>query len=309
MRGLWALICLLTLASQAPASAPDRSLRPLAREAVAQAVPAPQPAVIVSAALDGTLSRRRPEARPSGMADVFRDALAQDLRAAGVPGFVPEEAAAGIAQAKAFAARSPQAIALSLRPLLRPKAMVEKAMARRQQRARGAVCGDLAIQGQQVGFVPGRISACGIENAVKLRSVAGVTLSQQALMDCTTAKTLKRWIEQGLKPAVGSQGGGVAGLRVAAHYACRTRNNRPGGKISEHGKGRAIDISGVMLRDGSEISVLRDWGGGAKGRALRQMHRTACGPFGTVLGPGSDGYHRDHLHFDTARHRSGSYCR
>ncbi len=309
MRGLWALICLLTLASQAPASAPDRSLRPLAREAVAQAVPAPQPAVIVSAAPDGTLSRRRPEARPSEMADVFRDALAQDLRAAGVPGFVPEEAAAGIAKAKAFAARSPQAIALSLRPLLRPKAMVEKAMARRQQRARGAVCGDLAIQGQQVGFVPGRISACGIENAVKLRSVAGVTLSQQALMDCTTAKTLKRWIEQGLKPAVGSQGGGVAGLRVAAHYACRTRNNRPGGKISEHGKGRAIDISGVMLRDGSEISVLRDWGGGAKGRALRQMHRTACGPFGTVLGPGSDGYHRDHLHFDTARHRSGSYCR
>ena len=116
-------------------------------------------------------------------------------------------------------------------------------------------------------------------------------------------------IAGGVSNGVSGIGGGVAGLRVAAHYACRTRNNRPGGKISEHGKGRAIDISGVMLRDGSEISVLRDWGGGAKGRALRQMHRTACGPFGTVLGPGSDGYHRDHLHFDTARHRSGSYCR
>jgi hypothetical protein len=309
MRGLWTLICLLTLASQAPASAPDRSLRPLAREAAAQTAPAPEPAVIVTAAADGTLSRRRPEARPSEMAEVFHDEVMQDLRAAGVPGFVPDQAAAGIARAKAFAARSPQAISLSLRPLLRPKAMVEKAMARRQERARGAVCGDLSIQGQQVGFVPGRIPACGIENAVKLRSVSGVTLSQQALVDCTTARTLKRWIDEGLKPAVGSQGGGVAGLRVAAHYSCRTRNNRPGGKISEHGKGRAIDISGVMLRDGSEISVLRDWGGGAKGRALRQMHRTACGRFGTVLGPGSDGYHRDHLHFDTARHRSGSYCR
>ena len=310
MRGLWALICLLTLASQAPASAPDRSLRPLAREAVAQAVPAPQPAVIVSAAPDGTLSRRRPEARPSEMADVFRDALAQDLRAAGVPGFVPEEAAAGIARAKAFAARSPQAIALSLRPLLRPPAMVEKAMARRQERARGAVCGDLALQGLHVGHVPGRISACGVQDAVKIRSVAGVTLSQQAVMDCTTAKTLKRWVESGLKPAVGSQGGGVAGLRVAAHYACRTRNNQPGAKVSEHGKGRAIDIAAVRLKDGSEISVLRDWGRGAKGASLKRMHGSACRTFGTVLGPGSDGHHRDHLHFDTARHRSGgSYCR
>lgn len=309
MRGLWTLICLLALASQAPASPPETSLRPLARDAAPQPAPIPASAFIVTAAPDGTLSRRRPEARPSEMAAAFEEGLAQDLRAAGVPGFVPEDAAAGIARAKAFAARSPQAIALSLRPLLRPKAMVEKAMARRQERARGAVCGDLAIQGQAMGYVPGRIAACGIENAVKLRSVAGVRLSQQALMDCTTAKTLKRWIEQGLKPAVGSQGGGVEGLRVAAHYACRTRNNRPGGKISEHGKGRAIDISGVLLRDGSEISVLRDWGGGPKGRALRQMHKTACGRFGTVLGPGSDGYHRDHLHFDTARHRSGSYCR
>ncbi|WP_417740675.1 extensin family protein [Salipiger sp.] len=305
MRGLGTLICLLTLASQAPASAPDHSPRPLARQAVAQAVPAPKPAVIVTAAPDGTLSRLRPEARPSGAAA----APAQEPRDVEEPAVTPGEATAGSALVKAFAARSPQAIALSVRPLVRPKAMVEKAMARRQERARGAVCGDLAIQGQEVGFVPGRIPACGIDDAVKLRSVAGVSLSQQALVDCTTARTLKRWIEEGLKPAVGSQGGGVAGLRVAAHYACRTRNNRPGGKVSEHGKGRAIDIAGVMLRDGSEISVLRDWGGGAKGRALKQMHRTACGRFGTVLGPGSDGYHRDHLHFDTARYRSGSYCR
>ncbi|MCA0962844.1 extensin family protein [Salipiger bermudensis] len=305
MRGLGTLICLLTLASQAPASAPDHSPRPLARQAVAQAAPAPRPSVVVTAAPDGTLSRLRPEARPSAPAA----APAQDPRAVEEPAVTPDVSTAGSALVKAFAARSPQAIALSVRPLVRPKALVEKAMARRRERARGAVCGDLAIQGQEVGFVPGRIPACGIDNAVKLRSVAGVSLSQQALVDCTTARTLKRWIEEGLKPAVGSQGGGVAGLRVAAHYACRTRNNRPGGKVSEHGKGRAIDIAGVMLRDGSEISVLRDWGGGAKGRALKQMHRTACGRFGTVLGPGSDGYHRDHLHFDTARYRSGSYCR
>ena len=104
-------------------------------------------------------------------------------------------------------------------------------------------------------------------------------------------------------------GGGLSGLRVAAHYACRTRNHQPGALISEHGKGKAIDIAALQLRDGSEISVLDDWGQGPKGRVLRQVHRQACGPFGTVLGPESDRFHRDHFHFDTARHRGGPYCR
>ena len=43
--------------------------------------------------------------------------------------------------------------------------------------------------------------------------------------------------------------------------------------------------------------------------AMRKMHRTACGPFGTVLGPDSDRFHRDHFHFDTAKYRSGPFCR
>lgn len=104
-------------------------------------------------------------------------------------------------------------------------------------------------------------------------------------------------------------GGGVAGLRVAAHYVCRTRNHRAGAKISEHGKAKAIDISEVVLVNGDRLNVLRDWRNGAKGRVLQRAHRAACGPFGTTLGPGSDGYHEDHFHYDTARHRGGAYCR
>ncbi|WP_367181338.1 extensin family protein [uncultured Roseovarius sp.] len=175
--------------------------------------------------------------------------------------------------------------------------------------ARGAVCGDASIQGTNVGNVPGKLRGCGLDDAVKISSVSGVALSQQSVMDCRTARTLKSWIDKGMKPAVGKRGGGVVRLRVAAHYACRTRNSRRGAKISEHGKGRAIDISAFTLADGSEISVLKHWGSGRKGRILKKMHRSACGPFGTVLGPNSDRHHRDHFHFDTARHRSGSYCR
>jgi hypothetical protein len=101
----------------------------------------------------------------------------------------------------------------------------------------------------------------------------------------------------------------VVGLRVAAHYACRTRNNRPGARISEHGRGRAIDISGFTLESGETISVLHGWQKRKTRRKLKKIWRAACGPFSTVLGPEADRYHRDHFHLDVARHRNGAYCR
>ncbi|WP_411221423.1 extensin family protein [Marivita sp. S2033] len=192
---------------------------------------------------------------------------------------------------------------------MRPDAIVKKAMAQRQMRAKGAVCGDPAIQGETVGLVPGRISGCGVNQGVRVRSVSGVSLSQQAVMDCATAQALKRWVDTGMKPAVGTYGGGITQIRVAAHYSCRTRNNQRGEKISEHGKGRAIDIAGFRLQDGRSVSLLDGWGETGTGAILKKMHRSACGIFGTVLGPAANKFHRDHFHFDTARYRSGSYCR
>ena len=203
---------------------------------------------------------------------------------------------------------SPTAIARSLRPSLRPVSIETAAVERRLARQRGQVCGDPSIQGTAIGLVNGA-GACGIDAAVKLRSVAGVTLSPRATIDCRTARALKTWVERGVLPAVGSEGGGVSSLRVVSHYACRTRNNQPGGRLSEHAFGRAIDIAGIRLRDGTEMTLLTDWSSADDGAQLRQMWRAACGPFGTVLGPEANRFHRDHFHFDTARYRSGSYCR
>lgn len=178
-----------------------------------------------------------------------------------------------------------------------------------QQSVAGSVCGDPAIKGETIGRVPGEISGCGIENAVQISSVSGVLLSTQATMDCGTARALKSWVDSSAKPALSGKGGGLREIKVAAHYACRRRNNSKTGKISEHGRGRAIDISGFELANGSEISVLRDWSAGSSSRALQRMHAEACGPFGTVLGPRANRFHLDHFHFDTARYRNGTYCR
>lgn len=200
-------------------------------------------------------------------------------------------------------------LGFSLRPFLRSRKVQKAAREQKQMREKGAVCGDIAIQGEAIGHVAGKINGCGVENAVRVRSVSGVSLSQKSVMDCGTAKALKSWLDRTAKPALAGRGGGLTQLQVAAHYACRRRNNASSGKVSEHGKGRAIDLSAFVLKDGTSISVLQGWNARRHSKPLRAMHQGACGPFGTVLGPNADRYHTDHFHFDTARYRKGKYCR
>ena len=173
--------------------------------------------------------------------------------------------------------------------------------------ARGSVCGVPGITGVSIPPIPSKVSGCGLEDGVKVTAVSGIPLSIPATVDCATAKALKTWVDKGIVPAVGNRGGGVARLELAGSYTCRARNNQKGSKISEHGRGRAIDLKGIRLANGKVISVLDGWKSEAK--LLKAVHKSACGPFGTVLGPKSDRFHQDHIHVDTARHQNGSYCR
>ncbi|QYX56278.1 extensin family protein [Roseovarius sp. SCSIO 43702] len=321
IRGI-TLILSLTLAGGAWASAPDTSPRPVARPAAPATTTEAQTQPAASAA--PRVARIRPQARPAAQrtestarTEPARQPAQHQVANADPqspqPAQEPRTKAADLdrpgARSKPRSGSESGGLLSSLRPLLRSDKVTNEARALKQARQKGAVCGDVAIQGTPMGRVTGQIGGCVIENAVAVRSVSGIGLTQRATMDCTTAKTLKRWVENGLKPSVGGRGGGVARIKVAAHYACRARNNQRGSKLSEHGKGRAIDISGFLLRDGTEISVLKHWNSKAYSQMMRNMHRTACGPFGTVLGPNANKFHRDHFHFDTARYRSGSYCR
>lgn len=203
------------------------------------------------------------------------------------------------------------------RPMPRPRGLVSRAEARAKvtkaalvappstsmtRSKKGSVCGDPSIKGEVLAPITARTKGCGVAEPVRVTSVEGVRLSEAAIMDCTTAKALRTWVRKGLQPVFPKTK--VVELRVAAHYVCRPRNNVKGNKISEHGKGKAIDISAIVLADGRVLTVADDWG-----KTLRRVHKAACGIFSTTLGPGSDGYHEDHMHFDTARHRGGAYCR
>lgn len=170
--------------------------------------------------------------------------------------------------------------------------------------AAAGLCGIPGLVAEPAPRIPARHEGCGLTDGVRVHAVAGLRLSQPATLNCETARALHLWVSRAVKPAVGKRGGGVVGLQVAASYACRPRNNRKGARISEHGRGAAIDISGLIMRSGRTVTVLQGWGNGEAGRVLAQIRRAACGPFTTVLGPGSDRYHRDHFHLDTAQRRT-----
>ena len=330
------LLLALTLAGAAAADAPARSLRPVARGQVVGGQVLPAHALAAEMASQAVVSGAAPSApaasafaatslRPPSQVperatvdvDPMPVAPSQPTPEAPVSPSGPAAGASTVATAitprdlgvtPQVAPRNRSLLAL-MRPRSRGPNAESNAKRVESTKRKSMICGDPDIQGLAVGRVAGTIKGCGLEDAVRVRSVVGVGLSTHAVMDCTTARMLKAWVMNGVQPAIGSKGGGVAELRVAAHYACRTRNNQSGAKLSEHGKGRAIDIAGFRLRDGTVVTVLEHWGDRTWGKPLRAMWRAACGPFGTVLGPAADRFHRDHFHFDTAAYRSGSYCR
>lgn len=291
----WGLPLALILAA-APLAAQeiDRSPRPPANPALLLPPPATPPALaaadpgtaVPALAAGGMAASARPRPRPAaitGKVEAVREAAAAE--AAG-PDFLatrpeprPDDDSAALSD-----------------PAPKKKKKKDKETGSRK----GSVCGVNAIKGEKIAPIKSKIKGCGLRDGVRVTSVSGVKLSQSATIDCTTAKALNLWVDKVVQPAFG---GDVVELRVAAHYTCRSRNNVKGAKISEHGRGKAIDIAAIVLNTGKILSVAQNY------RSLRKIHKAACGIFGTTLGPGSDGYHEDHLHLDTADYRSGPYCR
>ena len=182
-----------------------------------------------------------------------------------------------------------------------PSKKEERKKKREAASKKGSVCGVASIKGQEIAPILSKVKGCGVADAVAVTSIAGVRLSQTATVDCSIAKALDRWVEEVAQPAFD---GNLVEMRVAAHYSCRSRNNIKGAKISEHGKGRAIDIAAFVLSNGKTLTVAQNYN-----KLLRRIYKAGCGYFMTTLGPGSDGYHEDHFHFDTSARKGGAYCR
>ena len=153
-------------------------------------------------------------------------------------------------------------------------------------------------------------NGCGIKAPYALTGLAGgVTLQPATRLRCKTALALARWIDSVVVPASKALPG-EARMQTINHgstYVCRRRNNLPTGKMSEHSIGNAIDIVSFEFSGRNPIGISPRTGDGTIEEAFQRTVRAgACLHFTTVLGPGVDASHADHLHLDIAS-RSRNY--
>jgi hypothetical protein len=148
---------------------------------------------------------------------------------------------------------------------------------------------------------------CGVEDVVRLEAVvlrdkSRVALTPPAIVRCTFAEAIVQWVREDLAPAVRPLGAPLRSLDNYAAYDCRGRNRIVGAKLSEHGKANAIDVRSVKLANGIVVGLTDP----QVGKDLRLgLRKSTCARFTTVLGPGSDGYHEDHVHVDLAERTGG----
>ena len=100
-------------------------------------------------------------------------------------------------------------------------------------------------------------------------------------------------------------GARVVEIKQISAYSCRGMNGNPNAHISEHAFGNALDIAAFTLADGRHITVKDGWHGLPEEQGfLRDVQGAACQQFTTVLAPGSNAYHYDHIHVDLMRRAS-----
>jgi hypothetical protein len=181
-------------------------------------------------------------------------------------------------------------------PLPRPRPPLEAAVT-----AEPTAC-DLKLAGiAAVTLLPRLIGpgACGGADMVALEAVlladkTRVDIKPAPVITCGFAEQLAQWLREDAAPRLAALGSKLRSVENYDSFECRARNRVAGAKISNHGKGIAIDLRVFTLADGRRISPTDE----TVEKDLREALRdSACARFTTVLGPGA-AYHNDHVHLD-----------
>ncbi|KRQ04261.1 extensin family protein [Bradyrhizobium manausense] len=137
-------------------------------------------------------------------------------------------------------------------------------------------------------------------------AVGPVVVKPTATLACPIVSELDRWFADSVQPsAMRWFGARVVEIKQISAYSCRGMNGNPHAHISEHAFGNALDIAAFTLADGRRITVKDGWHGMPEEQGfLRDVQSGACAHFTTVLAPGSNVYHYDHIHVDLMRRAS-----
>ncbi|MDN3276966.1 extensin family protein [Frankia sp. RB7] len=148
--------------------------------------------------------------------------------------------------------------------------------------------------------------ACGGEDLVRLEAIVlpdrrKVAVKPAAILRCTMASAIADWVRTDMVPLAASLSSTITDLDNFDSFECRGRNRVVGAMLSEHGKANALDVRSLKLANGQSIGLTdRTLSRDVRERVLHSV----CTRFSTVLGPGSDWYHEDHIHLDLAQRRN-----
>jgi hypothetical protein len=133
-----------------------------------------------------------------------------------------------------------------------------------------------------------------------------IAFARTETLACPMIPALTRWLNEEVQPAaLANFGSPIVEMKTAGAYNCRKRNHARSGRWSEHAFANALDVTGFVLADGRKTTLRSGWRGSPDEQSFwRDIAYGGCRQFNTVLGPGSDGKHEDHLHLDLARHSS-----
>ena len=150
-------------------------------------------------------------------------------------------------------------------------------------------------------------SGCGADDVVRLDAVIlkdrrRAEFKPPPTLRCSMATEVANWLREDIATQVLPLGASLVGIDNYDSYECRPRNRVAGAEISEHGRANAIDIRAFNLTNGKRFGLTDPE---AKKTVREAVKASACGRFMTVLGPGSDGYHEEHIHLDLAERSNG----
>lgn len=149
-------------------------------------------------------------------------------------------------------------------------------------------------------------NGCSIGNPVSVSALPnGVEVSPPSLMECSFAEGLVRWVNEVVIPRTSEHfQSAPTKLLIGTSYQCR--DQRSGARLSEHAFGNSVDVMGFEFDKRPPLTIRAQPEGSPEAAFQSAVQRDACTIFSTVLGPGVDDDHADHLHFDM-RVRKGDY--
>jgi hypothetical protein len=149
----------------------------------------------------------------------------------------------------------------------------------------------------------------GPSRGAPIEAVGPVAVKPAATLACPIVSVLDRWLADSVQPAAQHWfNSRVVEIKQISAYSCRGMNGNPNAHISEHAFGNALDIAAFTLADGRRITVKDGWHGLPEEQGfLRDVQGAACREFNTVLAPGSNVYHYDHIHVDLMRRATRRY--